>query len=176
MASSEHKKIEDYALIGDSRSAALVGLDGAIDWLCLPQFDSPACFAALLGGEDNGHWRIASADQEAQVSRRYRTDTLVLETEFRTSTARVRVIDFMAMKSSTPNLVRIVEGLEGKMTMDMDLSIRFDYGRLAPWVSRAEHGRLKAVAGPHLLTLHTTADCRGEGFFTVSRFDVAQGE
>ncbi|HWA99332.1 MAG TPA: trehalase-like domain-containing protein, partial [Pirellulales bacterium] len=127
------KPIEDYALIGDCHSAALVARDGSIDWLCLPRFDSSACFAALLGDNDNGRWLIAPKDQ-AQAQRRYRGDTLVLETEFSTAEGRVRLIDFMPPRTAHPHLVRIVQGLEGSVRMRTELILRPDYGSIVPWV------------------------------------------
>jgi GH15 family glucan-1,4-alpha-glucosidase len=169
-------RIEDYALIGDSHSAALVSSDGSIDWLCLPRFDSPACFAALLGKPENGCWRIAPADNIVSRRRQYRPDTLVLDTEFETRDGRVRLTDFMPVGAPTRNVVRLVTGLAGQVAMRMDLRIRFDYGRLVPWVSRCENGALVASAGPHRLILRTPAPHRGEDFATVSEFTVSQGE
>src|SRR5262245_27482517 len=145
--------IEDYALIGDCGTAALVGSDGSIDWLCWPRFDSTSCFAALLGEPDNGRWLIAPACQVQRMTRAYRRGTLVLETRFETADGIANVIDFMPMGVEGSHLVRIVVGEEGTMPMRMDLSIRFDFGRLVPWVSRDRDGLLRAIAGPHALTL-----------------------
>lgn len=139
------RRIEDYALIGDCHTAALVGKDGSIDWLCFPRFDSPAVFASLLGTPDNGRWRLApSADHEA--SRRYRPGTLILETTFRTSEGVATVIDFMPPRDGLADLVRIVEGREGTVEFDLDLVMRFDYGRSVPWVERVDDATITAVA------------------------------
>lgn len=140
-------RIEDYALIGDTRSAALVGRDGSIDWLCLPRFDSPSCFAKLLGDESNGFWRLAPAGHEMAARRAYINDTLILETVWETSTGTVKVIDFMPPRQANPHLVRIVEGVSGAVDMTAEISIRFDYGRIVPWVRRFD-GRLHAIGGP----------------------------
>jgi len=167
--------IEDYALIGDLQTAALVGTDGSIDWLCLPRFDSQAPFAALLGDEGNGHWRLAPAGPVSRVERRYRPDTLVLETDFHTADGVVQVVDCMPPRDESPDLVRLVRGISGRVPMRMELVIRFDYGRVMPWVRR-DAGRLLAVAGPDALTLTTEVPWRGEDFTTVSDFEVGQGE
>src|SRR3954451_13465081 len=139
-------RIEDYALIGDCETAALVGRDGSIDWLCLPRFDSDSCFARLLGSEDNGYWRLAPA-QPYSVERRYRPGTLILETTFIAESGRVRVTDFMPPKSGNSRIVRIVEGLEGRVEMRSELAARFDYGVTVPWVSRLDDGAVCFVAG-----------------------------
>jgi GH15 family glucan-1,4-alpha-glucosidase len=157
------------------RTAALVGRDGAIDWLGWPRFDSPACFAALLGGPENGRWRLAPADPPVATRRRYRPQTLVLETDFATASGRVRVIDFMPPLDARSDLVRIVEGLEGVVAMHGDLAIRFDYGAIVPWVERTPTG-IAAIAGPDALALTTTAPLVGEEFRTVSRFSVRAGD
>jgi len=167
--------IEDYALIGDCRTSALVGKDGSIDWLCLPCFDSPACFAALLGGPEHGRWQIAPAQDPYRVDRRYRPDTLVLETTFETATGSCRLTDFMAPGSDAPTLVRFVSGLKGRVDLKMELVIRFDYGLLVPWVERTDD-TLVAVAGPDQLVLHTSARHRGEDLKTVAEFTVAESE
>src|SRR5262249_1930355 len=145
-------RIEDYAMIGDCQTAALVARNGSIDWLCWPRFDSSACFAALLGTEDNGHWRIAPADPEAKSRRRYRAGTLVLETEFETAAGAVTVIDFMPVRESVSDLVRLVVGRRGRVTMDMELALRFDYGASVPWVTRLPDGKngIRAIAGPDM--------------------------
>ena len=167
-------RIEDYALIGDTCTAGLVGKDGSIDWLCLPRFDSAACFAHLLGERDHGHWTIAPAHRFA-TRRRYRGDTLVLETEFETDDGCVRVVDFMPPHEPIPNVVRIVEGLSGAVPMHMELVIRFDYGWVVPWVRRID-GRLHAVGGPDALVLDASVETHGENLTTVSEFLVRGGE
>ncbi len=125
--------LEDYALIGDTQTAALIGIDGSIDWLCLPRFDSGACFAALLGDRNNGRWRLAAKDMERATRRRYVDHALILETEWETPDGLARVVDFMPRRSERPDLIRLVEGVRGKVAMEMDLTLRFDYGRLVPW-------------------------------------------
>ncbi len=167
--------IEDYALIGDCHTAALVSRAGSIDWLCLPRFDSPAAFAALLGTEDHGRWLIAPRSPVRRIERRYRPGTLVLETTFETDEGSVTLIDFMPPRQRHPTLVRIVEGQRGTVPMRLQLAIRYDYGSITPWVRRTEHG-LRAVAGPDMLSLHTPLDLRGEGLTTVADFDVHPGE
>jgi GH15 family glucan-1,4-alpha-glucosidase len=168
-------RIEDYAVIADTHSAALVSRDGSIDWLCLPRFDSGACFAALLGTENNGHWSIAPAGGVKGVRRRYRGDTLVLETEFETQDGAVRLVDFMVPRLADPDLVRVVEGVRGRVPMRMELRIRFDYGRLTPWVRRAGNALL-AVSGPESLILRTPVSHHGEDRATVADFEVAEGD
>src|SRR5205807_6191908 len=140
-------RIEDYALIGDLQTAALVGRDGSIDWACFPRFDSGACFAALLGTEEHGRWVIAPRSDSWETGRRYRPSTLVLETEWETDSGAVRLIDFMPPRGVAPDIVRIVEGLRGEVEMSSELVIRFDYGSTIPWVRRIDDGRI-AVAGP----------------------------
>ena len=167
-------RIEDYAVIGDTQTAALVGRDGSIDWLCLPRFDSGACFAALLGDRSNGQWQIHPASAVLATSRRYRGESLVLETTFETAEGTVRVVDFMPIRDRDPDVVRIVEGVSGRVTMRMDLVIRFDYGRSVPWVRTVE-GRLHAVAGPDAIVLDTPVPTYGEGMSTVAVFEVAAG-
>ncbi len=166
--------IEDYALIGDTRTAALVGRDGSIDWLCLPRFDSGACFAALLGEPRHGRWSLAPV-QGGAGQRRYRPDTLVLETTFQTSGGKVRVVDCMPPDEEIPNLVRLVEGLEGEVRMRMELIIRFDYGWVVPWVTKSD-GALRAVGGPDALVLRTPVPTHGENLTTVAEFTVRAGE
>jgi GH15 family glucan-1,4-alpha-glucosidase len=171
-------RLEDYALIGDCESAALVGRDGSIDWWCTPRFDSPACFASLLGTADHGRWQLAPAEGPGpsfQVTRRYRGDTLVLETEFRGPAGRAAVIDFLPLHETGTALVRIVEGREGTIPFRMDLRIRFDYGAIVPWV-RQEAGDLLAVGGPDSLRLHSPIPTRGEGLSTVAEFEVRAGQ
>jgi GH15 family glucan-1,4-alpha-glucosidase len=168
-------RIEQYALIGDTETAALVGDDGSIDWWCVPRFDSDACFSALLGTDDHGRWLIAPGAGGRATSRRYRPNTLVLETEWETDTGAVRVIDFMPIRDETVEIVRIVRGLRGTVDMRMDLTIRFGYGKVVPWVRRVEDS-LVAVAGPNALSLRTPAEHRGEDHATVSEFTVAEGD
>ncbi len=173
------KPIEDYALIGDTETAALVARDGSIDWLCLPRFDSGSCMAALLGSEENGHWRLSPAGGTTAVRRRYRPGTLILETEMDAGTGVVRLIDFMPVRSrdggNNADLVRIVEGVRGSVEMRMDLVIRFDYGHLVPWVTH--HGqRLLAVGGPDALTLYTPVEVHGQDLTSVSEFTVTEGD
>ena len=149
-------KIEDYGIIGDMHTMALVGLNGSIDWLCVPRFGSDACFAALLGEENNGCWKICPAEESVTRTRRcYRGDTLILETEFTTETGVVRVIDFMPVSGPNRDVIRIVEGVAGEVAMQMRLVIRFDYGRTVPWVRHLDDGGVIAVAGPNALTLRT---------------------
>src|SRR5579875_1678641 len=136
--------IEDYGIIGDTHTAALVGRDGSVDWLCLPRFDSPACFARLLGSEDSGFWRMAPVSGGPATSRRYRGDTLVLESAWETRTGTVRIVDCMPVRESHPEVVRLVQGVAGKVDMCMDLSIRFGYGSVVPWVRHVD-GLLTAV-------------------------------
>ena len=167
--------IEDYALIGDCHTAALVGRDGSIDWLCFPRFDSSACFAALLGEPRHGRWLIAPVADVCSVRRRYQNDTLILETEFATSQGTVRIIDFMPFSDERWDLVRIVEGVEGRVDMRMELIIRFDYGSIVPWV-RHQGEVLLATAGPDTLELRTTVPVHGENMKTVSEFPVSKGQ
>jgi len=169
-------RIEDYALIGDTRTCALVSRSGSIDWLCVPRFDSGACFAALLGEPHHGRWLIAPAvDEPPRLRRRYRDDSLVLETEFATAAGVVRLIDCMPPGEETPNLIRLVEGVEGEVSLRMELIVRFDYGWVVPWVRRAD-GCLTAVGGPDALVLRTPVATHGENFTTVSEFRVRAGE
>lgn len=167
-------RIEDYALVGDGRSAALIGRDGSVDWLCWPRFDAPACFAALLGTSQHGHWRIAPGDPQSRALRRYRPGTLVLETTHETATGRVRVTDYMPVNDGL-HLIRLVEGLSGSVAMRMDFVVRYDYGSAVPWVSRNEHDDLRAIVGPHKLVLRTRVPLRGVGRSTVSEFTVDEG-
>ncbi len=169
-------RIEDYAIIGDCETAALVSRDGSIDWLCWPRFDSPACFAALLGGPDHGRWRVAPADPTTRVTRRYRDDTLILETEFETAEGSVVVIDFMPQRDGKSNIVRTIVGKRGRVPMQTQIVLRFDYGSVIPWVSRLEDGTLRAIAGPDMIVIRGDVPLHGEGFTTVSDFTVAEGE
>ncbi len=168
-------RIEDYAMIGDCRTAALVGRDGSIDWLCWPRFDSAACFAALLGTEENGRWLIAPEQTPLQVARRYLPGTLVLETEFETDTGRAAVIDFMPTTEGS-HLVRIVFGRRGRVALRTVLVMRLNYGATVPWVDRLEDGAVNAIAGPERLVLRSPAALRGEDLQTVGEFSVAAGE
>ncbi|MYT01983.1 glycoside hydrolase family 15 protein [Streptomyces sp. SID5469] len=169
--------MEDYALIGDQQSAALVARDGSIDWLCLPRFDSPACFAALLGDEHNGKWRIAPKGAGPCTRRAYRTDSLVLDSEWDTPEGTLRVTDLMPQRDSAPDLVRIVEGLRGRVTVRSAIRLRFDYGSIVPWMRRAEGHRV-AVAGPDAVWLRSEPAVHtwGEDFCTHSEFTVGEGE
>jgi GH15 family glucan-1,4-alpha-glucosidase len=168
-------RIEDYAIIGDCQTAALVGCNGSVDWLCLPRFDSPACFAALLGTPKHGRWRLAPAANVRRVTRRYREGTLILETNFETDQGEVTVTDFMPPRSTEPDLVRIVEGKKGQVAMHLELVIRFDYGSIVPWVRRTAEG-VRAVGGPDTLRLQTEVPLRGENLTTAADFTVSPGE
>ncbi len=168
-------KIEDYAFLSDTQTGALVSRDGCVDWLCLPRFDSPACFASLLGEKKNGHWRFFPKDKIEKTRRRYRGDTLILETEIETKNGAVRLIDFMPPRGENPDIIRIVEGLRGKMSMEMELIIRFDYGQIVPWVRR-RHGGLEAIAGPDGLILRSPIETCGKDLTTVAEFTVAKGD
>jgi len=168
-------RIEDYALIGDTQAAALVGRDGSIDWLCLPRFDSAACFAALLGDRSNGRWRLAPAQEPLRVERRYLPGTLVLETTFHTHDGSVRVLDCMPIRGDAPDVVRVVEGVSGSVAMAMDLVLRPDYGSSVPWVRRLD-GALSLVAGPDAFELRSGVEVHGEDRSTVASFTVAAGD
>jgi GH15 family glucan-1,4-alpha-glucosidase len=168
-------RLEDYALIGDCHTAALVGRDGSIDWLCLPRFDSGACFAALLGTVENGRWLVAPESQARRVCRRYREGTLILETEFETDGGAVAVVDLMPPRHAEPCLVRLVVGRRGKVDMALELVLRFDYGSIVPWVRRTEHG-IVAVAGPDAVVLDTPVKLEGQDLTTVARFTVTEGQ
>ena len=168
-------RIEDYAMIGDCRSAALVSRDGSIDWLCWPRFDSDACFAALLGTPEHGRWLIA-ADRKAKITRRYRPNTLVLETHFETKEGAATVVDFMPVQSEHSTIVRFVIGKRGKLKMHTELILRFGYGAVVPWVTRLEDGALRAIAGADMVALHTPVHVSGKGMTTVGEFTVGRGE
>jgi GH15 family glucan-1,4-alpha-glucosidase len=179
--------IEDYALIGDCETAALVARDGSVDWLCWPRFDGGACFAALLGTPDNGRWQIAPTDSSAQVTRRYRDDTLILETEFTTSTGAVTLIDFMPPRApltgdvrpepgEASDLVRLVVGKRGQVEMSCELVLRFDYGQVVPWMTHLDDGALRAIAGPNMTVLRTPVELHGDDLKTVGNFLVSEGE
>ncbi len=167
--------IEDYGLIGDLQTAALVSRHGCIDWLCLPRFDSGAVFAALLGDSENGHWTIQPAGEFRSPGRRYVHDTLVLETDLETSSGAVRLIDFMPPRGETPDVVRIVEGVRGRVEMRMELVLRFDYGSIIPWVRNLE-GTLVGVAGPDAVSLRTPLRLEGRDMRTYAAFTVAEGD
>jgi GH15 family glucan-1,4-alpha-glucosidase len=170
-------RIEDYALIGNTHTAALVGRDGSIDWLCMPRFDSGACFAALLGGPENGRWLMAPEGETIAVRRRYRDSTLILETEFETKDGVAAVVDFMpiAEHRDRVDLIRIVRGVRGHVRMHTELALRFDYGRTIPWVTSHDFG-LRAVAGPNAVRIRTSARLHGKDFTTVGSFSVAEGQ
>jgi GH15 family glucan-1,4-alpha-glucosidase len=168
-------RIEDYALIGDCRTAALVSRDGSIDWLCWPRFDSEACFAALLGTRDHGRWLIEPR-VKAQVTRRYRLNTLVLETHFETADGAATLIDFMPQGSKHSTLVRFVIGTRGQVPMHTEMILRFGYGTIVPWVSRPESGALRAIAGPDMVTLSTPVHVEGRDMTTVGEFTIGRGE
>jgi GH15 family glucan-1,4-alpha-glucosidase len=169
------RRIEDYAIIGDTQTVALVDRAGSIDWLCLPRFDSGACFAALLGTPDHGRWQLAPREELRACRRQYRDGTLILETELTTDSGRVRLIDCMPPRGRYPDVVRIVEGLEGEVPMHMELTIRFDYGSIVPWVRGRADG-LVAIAGPDALDLHAGVPVHGEDLKTVADFTVRPGD
>jgi GH15 family glucan-1,4-alpha-glucosidase len=168
--------IEDYALIGDCETAALVARDGSIDWLCWPNFDSEACFAALLGEPKHGRWLIAPAGEITACSRRYRGDSLILETRLETRDGAVTLIDFMPPRGKASDIVRMVRGERGRVTLRMELVIRFGFGIDMPWVQRTEDGALLAICGPDMTVLRTGIKTRGENMTTVAEFEVAAGE
>ena len=172
---STHAPIESYAVIGDCETAVLVGMDGSIDWLCWPHFDSDACFARLLGSEDNGRWMLAPAGKVEKTTRKYRDHTLILETTFEADDFAVMLIDFMPVRGTNSDIVRIVKGIRGSAPMKMEMSLRFNYGATVPWVTRTD-GAIQAIAGPDLVVLRTTAPLTGEGLTTVSEFTVNPGE
>jgi GH15 family glucan-1,4-alpha-glucosidase len=169
-------RIEDYALIGDCHAAALVARDGSIDWLCWPRFDSDACFAALLGGNEHGRWLIAPHDGEARVTRRYRRNTLVLETRFECRDGAVTLVDFMPMGGAHSSIVRLVIGERGRVAMHSELILRFGYGAVVPWVEKLEDETLRAIAGPDMAVLRTPVAMLGRNLTHVGKFTVAAGE
>jgi len=169
-------RIEDYAMIGDCQTAALVAKDGSLDWLCLPRFDSPACFAALLGTAEHGRWLIAPTNGAAKVSRQYLPDTLILETQFETPEGTAKLIDFMPLREKGPVLVRIVQGIRGSVEMRMELTLRFDYGQSVPWVTRMEDGSLRAIAGPNMVLMRTPVEFADEDLKTFAKFTVKAGQ
>jgi len=167
--------IEDYGLIGDCHTAALVSRHGAIDWLCLPHFDSGACFAALVGKPENGHWTISPKAPIRGIRRRYREGTLILETEFDTADGSVVLVDFMTPRNDAPDLVRLVIGKSGQVQMKMEFVIRFDYGSVVPWVERTDRG-ISAIAGPDMVSLRTRVPLQNKDFRTAAEFKVGAGE
>ena len=167
--------IEDYALLSDCHTAALVSRDGSIDWLCFPRFDSGACFAALLGTPEHGRWQITPKGDVRTTQRRYRDGTLILETEFHTDSGVVALIDCMPPRTFAPDVIRIVEGRSGQVTMQMDLVIRFDYGSIVPWVHQTG-ANLSIIAGPNAMSLRTDVPTHGEHFHTVAEFTVSAGQ
>jgi GH15 family glucan-1,4-alpha-glucosidase len=169
-------RIEDYALIGDCETAALVSRKGSIDWLCWPRFDSGACFAALLGTAQNGRWLIAPCEEPTRTTRRYAGDTLILETEHETSTGVVTVVDFMPIRDSTSNIVRTIIGKSGRVAMKTEIVLRFDYGAVVPWVSHLDDGSLRAIAGPDMVTIRSDVELHGKDLTTVGEFVVNEGD
>lgn len=171
------KPIEDYGFIGNMLTGALVARDGAMDWLCLPRFDSDACFAALLGSCEHGFWKIAPTCEPKQVRRRYVPHTLILETTFETETGAVQLVDFMPLSEDPEkvDVIRLVRGVSGSVTMRMELVLRFGYGRTVPWVRRRDYG-MHAVAGPDAIELVTMIPLHGEDLRTVATFDVKKGD
>ena len=169
-------RIEDYALIGDCETGALIGCDGSIDWLCWPRFDSGACFAALLGNPEHGRWRIAPTGDVTRVERRYRGESLILETTFVTESGAVTVIDFMPPVGPQSELVRMVVGVRGEVAMHVDLVLRFAYGATVPWVTRMDGGGLRAIAGPDMVVLRGDVRLHGENLTSVADFTIHAGE
>ena len=169
-------RIEDYALIGDLSTAALVGRDGSIDWLCWPRFDSDACFAALLGGSEHGRWQIAPKDGVVKITRRYRPNTLILETRFETADGAVTLVDFMPPRNAGSHLIRMVVGERGKVAMHTELVLRFNYGATVPWVTRLDERTLCGIAGPDTVLMRSDVHLHGENFRTVGEFVVRAGE
>ena len=168
--------IEDYALIGDCETAALISRDGSMDWLCWPRFDSGACFAALLGTPENGRWKLAPVGETIRTSRRYRGDTMILETTHETATGEVLVIDFMPKRDEKSNVVRMVIGKRGRVRMETQLILRFDYGSVVPWVSRLDDGTLRAIAGPDMVVIRSDVELHGEDLTTVGEFTIDEGQ
>src|SRR6185436_1373929 len=168
-------KIEDYGFISDTQTGALVSRDGCVDWLCFPRFDSGACFASLLGDKENGHWRFFPQEKVEATRRCYRGETLILETEIETKSGTVRLIDFMPPRGENPDIIRIIEGLRGEGSMQMELVVRFDYGQIVPWVRHRNDG-LEGIAVPDGLILRTPIETRGKDLTTVAEFTVSEGE
>src|SRR5689334_2724687 len=169
-------RIEDYALISNCTTAALVGRNGSIDWLCLPRFDSGACFAALLGKPEHGRWLIAPVDGADRVERRYLDGSLILVTMFETAGGAVEVVDFIGLRHGFSDIIRIVRGLRGRVAMHTEFVLRFDYGSAVPWVERLLEGGISAIAGPERVVLRTPAPLHGEDLKTVGQFEVGAGE
>src|SRR6516164_9703959 len=170
------QRIEDYALISNCATAALVGRNGSIDWLCLPRFDSAACFAALLGEPEQGRWLIAPVDPAYRVERRYLNGSLILVTMFETAEGAVELVDFIGLRHGFSDIVRLVRGLWGRVSMQTEFILRFDYGSVVPWVERLAEGGISAIAGPERVVLRTTAPLRGEDLKTVGEFEVSAGD
>src|SRR2546423_9545733 len=168
-------KIEDYAFLGTRQAGDVVGRDGPVAWLCFPGFDSGACFAALLGDRKNGRWLFSPEDEITATRRRYSDGTLILETEIETKSGAIRLIDFMPPRGENPDIIRIIEGIRGEVAFKMELIIRYDYGRIVPWV-RKRDGALEAIAGPDALVLRTPIETRGEDLTTVAEFTVKKNE
>ena len=168
--------LEDYALIGDCETAALVSRSGSIDWLCWPRFDSAACFAALLGSQEHGRWLIETTAPGPRVSRRYRGHSLILETRMETGAGAVTLIDFMPPRGRHSDIVRLVRGDRGRVPMRTELILRFDYGRTVPWVTRLGDGTVRAIAGPDMVTLRTAVPLHGRDLTTIGDFEVAEGQ
>jgi len=167
-------RIEDYAVLGDTQTAALVSREGSVDWLCVPRFDSPACFAALLGAPKHGRFLLAPRAEPRRVERRYREGTLVLETDYKTADGVVTVVDAMPPRDRVPDLVRIVQGQRGRVPMRMELTVRFGYGQFSPWIKRLS-GDLVAVSGPDALRLSTPVETRDEGASRAVRSNSVTG-
>jgi GH15 family glucan-1,4-alpha-glucosidase len=168
--------IEDYALIGDTQTAALVGSDGSVDWLCLPRFDSPACFSALLGDESHGRWLLAPAEEVRRTERRYRPGTLVLETDFHTGGGMLQVVDSMPIRDEAPDVTRVARCVKGRVAVRMELVLRFDFGRSVPWVQRAGDGGVTATAGPDAVHLIPGRPVHGRDLTTVAEFELEEGD
>lgn len=170
------RRIADYALIGDCETAALVGCDGSIDWLCWPRFDSGACFAALLGGPEHGRWFIAPKDRAPRITRRYIDGSLILVTTFETKSGIVELVDFMPPHDGSADLVRLVRGVRGHVDLRTEFILRFDYGSIVPWVERLDGEGLRAIAGPEMAVLRTSVSLHGQDFTTVGEFAVGAGD
>jgi GH15 family glucan-1,4-alpha-glucosidase len=171
------RRIEDYAIVGDCETAALIAINGSIDWLCWPRFDSGACFAALLGGSEHGRWLIAPKDETTtRVTRRYLGNSLILVTTFESTTGAAELVDFMPPGDGGANLVRIVRGIRGRVSLRTEFILRFDYGSVVPWVEHLPDEGLRAVAGPEMVVLHTPVPLHGRDFISVGEFDVGAGE
>jgi GH15 family glucan-1,4-alpha-glucosidase len=167
--------LEDYAMIGDCETAALVSREGSVDWLCWPRFDSPACFAALLGTPAHGRWLIGASEPSVGLTRGYRPATLILETRIETQAGVATVLDFMPPRGTNSDLVRLVRCDAGRVRMRTELILRFDYGRTVPWVNHLDDGTFRAIAGPDMVTLHTPVELHGREFATVGEFEVPAG-